>query len=45
VAPEREVRRWFSWGRLFPDDLVDQLVSDGRLERPEPGWVAVPASA
>jgi hypothetical protein len=45
VAPEREVRRWFSWGRLFPDDLVDQLVSDGRLERPEPGWVAVRASA
>jgi hypothetical protein len=46
VAPEREVtRKWFSWRWLFPDDLVDQLVSDGRLERPEPGWVATPASA
>jgi hypothetical protein len=45
VAPEREVLRWFSWAWLFPDDLVDRLVSDGRLERPEPGWVAAPASA
>lgn len=45
VAPEREVRRWFSWTWLFPDDLVDRLVSDGRLERPERGWVAAPTSA
>jgi hypothetical protein len=45
AAPEREVRRWFSWAWLFPDDLVDRLVSGGRLERPEPGWVAAPASA
>jgi hypothetical protein len=46
VAPERELaRKWFSWRWLFPEDLVDQLVSDGRLERPEPGWVAAPQSA
>jgi len=46
VAPEREVtRKWFSWRWLFPDDLVDRLVSDGRLVRPEPGWVAAPVSA
>jgi hypothetical protein len=45
LAPEREVtRKWFSWRWLFPDDLVDRLVSDGRLVRPERGWVAVPAS-
>jgi len=45
VAPEREVRKWFSWTWLFPDDLVDRLVSDGRLARPEPGWVATATSA
>jgi hypothetical protein len=43
VAPEREPARWFAW--RFGPDLVDRLVSDGRLERPEPGWVAAPASA
>jgi hypothetical protein len=45
IAPEREVRKWFSWSWLFPEDLVDRLVSDRRLERPEPGWVAAPTSA
>ena len=45
IAPERELaRKWFSWRWLFRDDLVDRLVSEGRLERPEPGWVAAPAS-
>jgi hypothetical protein len=45
VAPESEVaRKWFSWRWRFGDDLLDQLVSDGRLERPAPGWVAAPAS-
>jgi hypothetical protein len=45
VAPENEVaRKWFSWRWRFGDDLLDQLVSDGRLERPAPGWVAAPAS-
>jgi len=45
VAPEREVtRKWFSWRWLLTDDLLDRLVSEGRLVRPEPGWVAAPAS-
>jgi hypothetical protein len=46
LAPEREVaRRWFSWRWRFPADLVDRLVSERRLERPAPGWVAAPAPA
>jgi hypothetical protein len=45
VAPENDVaRKWFSWRWRFPDDLLDELVSDGRLERPAPGWVAAPTS-
>jgi len=40
VAPEREVGRWFAWRWLFPPELVEGLVADGRLERPEPGWLA-----
>jgi len=45
LAPEGEItRKWFSWRWLFQDDLVDRLVHEGRLERPEPGWVAVPGS-
>ena len=42
VAPERELKRWFSWRWLFEPDLVDRLVEEGRLERPERGWVAAP---
>jgi hypothetical protein len=46
LAPERELaRKWFSWKWLFADDLVDRLVSEGRLQRPASGWVAAPASA
>ena len=26
------------------EDIVDRLVSEGRLERPEPGWLAALAS-
>ena len=43
VAPEKEVGRWFSWRWLFPPELVESLAADGRLERPEPGWLAAPA--
>jgi hypothetical protein len=39
VAPERELARWFSWPQRFRAGLVDELVENGRLERPEPGWV------
>ncbi len=41
VAPEDEARRWFSWP--VPGTLVDELVEAGRLERPEPRWLSVPA--
>jgi hypothetical protein len=37
VAPEAEPERWFAWRE---DGLVERLVDDGRLVRPEAGWVA-----
>jgi hypothetical protein len=46
IAPDREItRKWFSWRWLMPDDLVERLVSEGKLERPEQGWVTAPGSA
>ena len=42
VAPEREVARWFAWRWLFSADLVESLIAARRLERPEPGLLAVP---
>jgi hypothetical protein len=42
VAPEPELRRWFSWTSRWDDRLVDRLVTQGRVERPAPGWVSVP---
>ena len=42
VAPEREVRRWFSWQWYWTDGLIDGLVGDGRLRRVE-GHVAAVA--
>ncbi len=46
IAPEREiVRAWFSWRWLFDEDLVDRLVSEGRLARVESRWVTAPACA
>jgi hypothetical protein len=41
VCPEREPKRWFSWTWLWDDELIERLVDDGRLVRPEPGWLAV----
>src|SRR5919201_4425637 len=44
LATEREVPKWFlTLRRRFDGDLLDRLVSEGRLERPEPGWIAAPA--
>jgi hypothetical protein len=40
VAPEREARGWFSWPAS--PELVEELVADGRLVRPEDGWLATP---
>jgi hypothetical protein len=33
IAPERELRRWFSWQWYWTDSLVDDLVREGRLRR------------
>jgi hypothetical protein len=33
VAPERELRRWFSWQCYWTDGLIDGLLRDGRLRR------------
>jgi hypothetical protein len=41
LAPEREVAKWFSWRWYWEDDLVDRLVAEGRLARPEDGWLTV----
>jgi hypothetical protein len=38
VAREAELGQWFSWP--FHAAAVERLVAEGRLERPEPGWVA-----
>jgi hypothetical protein len=42
VAPERELRRWFSWQWYWHDALVDDLVREGRLRCVE-GHVTLPA--
>ena len=33
VAPEAELKRWFSWQWYWEDSLVEELVRDGRLRR------------
>src|SRR5439155_24342838 len=33
VAPEQELKRWFSWQWYWDDTLVDELVSGGKLRR------------
>src|SRR5215468_1583972 len=33
VAPEHELARWFSWRWYWDDDLLNELVGDGRLVR------------
>lgn len=45
VAPERELARWFSWTWRWRKTLVDELVRDGRLERPERGWISAAETA
>ncbi len=40
VAPEAELRRWFSWPWYWSETLVDDLVREGRLRRLD-GHVAV----
>jgi hypothetical protein len=40
VVREQEPKRWFSWTWRWDNGLIDRLVADGRLQRPEPGWLA-----
>ncbi|HUK93562.1 MAG TPA: hypothetical protein VLU96_00755 [Gaiellaceae bacterium] len=42
LAPEKEVLRWYSWRWHREDDLIDRLVDEGELVRPEDGWLAIP---
>ena len=42
VAPEREVRRWFSWQWYWTDGLIDGLVGDGRVRRVDGHVATVP---
>jgi hypothetical protein len=42
VTRDRDIGRWFSWPWRLSPGLLDTLVAAGRLERPEPGWVALP---
>jgi hypothetical protein len=44
VAPEPELRRWFSWQWYWTDTLVDDLVGDGRLRRID-GYLTVGVQA
>jgi hypothetical protein len=39
VAPEPELRSWFSWP--IPADVLDRMVQSGRATRPAPGWLAI----
>jgi hypothetical protein len=39
VVEERELPRWFPW---WEDGLAVRLVDEGRLLRPEAGWLAAP---
>ena len=41
VAPEAELRRWFSWQWYWTDTLIDDVVRSGRLRRVD-GYVAEP---
>ena len=51
LAPETELRRWFSWPWYWADSLVDDLIGQGRLRRmtttspwpPEPATVTIAA--
>lgn len=41
VCPEQEPKRWFSWTWRWEAGVLDRLVDEGRLVRPEPGWLTV----
>jgi len=39
LSPEAEIGNWFTWP--IPPGTVERLVVEGRLTRPDSGWVAV----
>ncbi len=39
VAPEPEPERWFAWGASRVAGRVARLIDEGRIHRPQPGWV------
>jgi hypothetical protein len=39
LAPQREVRRWFSWP--LEESLIERVVDSGQLRQPAPGWLAI----
>jgi len=41
VAPEAEIRRWFSWRWYWSGTLIDDLAGDGRLRRVD-GYLTAP---
>jgi hypothetical protein len=43
VAPEREVRSWFSW--RVSSEAIDALVAHGRIERPAPDLLSAAGTA
>lgn len=42
LAPEPELRRWFSWTWYWTGSLIDDLVQQGRLRRIGEGLLAAP---
>jgi len=40
LAHQDEVGKWFSWPVEWP--LLAELISARRLQRPGPGWLAIP---
>lgn len=40
VCPEREPEGWFSWKWRWEEGLIERLAAEGRLVRPQPGWLA-----
>ncbi len=44
IAPERELRRWYSWQWYWTDALVGDLVREGRLRRVAGGGMVAAAA-
>lgn len=40
LAPRSDTRKCFTWE--VTDELIDQLIDDGRIAEPRPGWLTAP---